>query len=81
VTNISFDIPGSAGASVATTIKIYDVSGRLVRELVKRAYSPGRYTVTWDGRNDSGVNASSGVYFFHLMAGDFSDTKKMILLR
>jgi hypothetical protein len=64
------------------TLRIYDVSGRLVRTLVDAVQEPGRsYTVTWDGRNAFGHRASSVVYFCRLIAGARTSTRKMVLLR
>ena len=42
---------------------------------------PGFYTKQWDGLNDNGVRISSGVYFYSIMAGDFRQTKKMLLIK
>ncbi|MEW6686798.1 MAG: hypothetical protein AB1393_11430 [Candidatus Edwardsbacteria bacterium] len=43
--------------------------------------SPGAYKVTWDRKDENQKKVASGVYFYRLCAGDFSDTKKMILLK
>jgi hypothetical protein len=76
-TTISFGIasPGRV------TLSIYDVSGRLVRTLLDEPRSAGLYRQTWDGRNAGGATVSSGVYFYRLRAGAFSETKKMVLAR
>jgi TolB-like protein len=59
-----------------TTLKIYDLSGRLVETLVNEAQKPGVYQVEWDGKDHS-----SGIYFYRLSAGENVITIKMILLR
>jgi hypothetical protein len=63
------------------TLTIYDVGGRRVRELVNEHRVPGAYKVVWDGRNAKGTQVASGVYFYKLVAGSFTDTKKMIMLK
>jgi flagellar hook assembly protein FlgD len=63
------------------TVSVYDVNGRLVRTLVSGTRETGSHTITWDGRNNAGATVSSGVYFYRLDAGKFSDTKKMVLLK
>jgi hypothetical protein len=63
------------------TLKIYDVNGALVRELVNESRSAGSYDMKWDGRDASGQQVASGVYFYKLVAGDFRSTKKMVLLK
>ncbi len=78
VTSITYGIDRRAFVS----LRIYDVSGRLVRTLVEEVQEPGRrYTVTWDGRNRFGRNVSSGIYFYRLTTGTRASTKKMVLLR
>ncbi len=78
VTTISYDIP-AGGANV--NISIYDVSGRLVRELVHEHRQAGVSSVQWNGEDDRGQRVSSGVYFYRMRAGDFVETKKMVLLK
>ena len=52
-----------------------------MRVLLDEERAPGSYEVTWDARNDGGVPVPSGMYFYTMRAGDFKDTKKMVLLR
>jgi hypothetical protein len=77
-TTIRFDVPSSGGH---VTLRIYDVRGRLVRTLVDDPQPPGERTATWSGRDDRGNAVGTGVYFYRLVAGDFVDTKKMVLLK
>ena len=56
--------------------KIYDILGHEVKTLVNKEQRPGQYEVTWDA-----AGQASGIYFYKLTAGDYSETKKMILLR
>ena len=72
VTTISYELP----AADFVTLKIFDVTGRVIEELVNMKQEPGRYNVNWDA-----VNFSSGTYFYKLTSGDFVQTKKMILLK
>jgi hypothetical protein len=71
-TNISFDIPKSSFVE----LKIYDISGREIANLVSQDLNPGSYNYSWDAQN-----LSSGVYFYTLNAGGFISTKKMLLLK
>jgi hypothetical protein len=66
---------------VSVSLKVYDVAGRLVRELVGDTQGPGDFTVQWDGRNMHGATVSTGVYFYRLSAGSFVRTKKMVMLK
>jgi flagellar hook assembly protein FlgD len=63
------------------TLTVYDVGGRKVRTLVNERQRADVYRVTWDGMTDAGVRAASGVYFYKLAAGKFTQTKKMVLLK
>ena len=60
------------------SLKIYDLTGRLVQTLVDEYQSPGYYKVRWDGRNSLGRKVASGIYFYRLGAGDFTSNKKMV---
>jgi hypothetical protein len=64
-----------------TTMKIYNIKGQLVRTLVDEPKEAGNYQVIWDGKTDDGQDAASGVYFYELNVGDYSQTKKMIFLK
>ncbi len=59
-----------------TNLVIYDVLGREVAVLVNQQLTPGIYEVTWDGSY-----YPSGVYFYKLSAGSFTETKKMVLMK
>ena len=63
------------------SINIYDAAGRLVRSLVNGVKEAGSHNVTWNGVDNNGSAVSSGVYFYRLTAGKFSETKKMTLLK
>ena len=76
-TTLSYSIKDASNVSLT----IYDVAGRQVRQLVNERREPGAYNVVWDGRNDTGTTVPSGVYFYKLVAGSFTDTKKMTMLK
>jgi hypothetical protein len=63
------------------TLNVYDVQGRLVRQLVDTTREPGAYTAQWNGRNLNGESVSSGIYFYRLQAGSEVQTKKMVMLK
>jgi len=73
-TEIHFTVAEAGRAEV----RIFDVSGRLVRSIVTEA-ELGDNFVIWDGRANSGRRAASGVYFYQLRAGDYASHKKMFL--
>lgn len=60
---------------------VYDVLGRAVRTLVAARQRAGAYECDWDGRDERGVPAASGVYFYQLRSGDRVLTRKMLLVR
>jgi FlgD Ig-like domain len=63
------------------TLKVYNVAGELVRTLANEDFTAGAHTKVWDGRNDAGQPVSSGVYFYKLVSNNFTQTKKMVLLK
>lgn len=79
-TDIQYQI-ADGGSPVHTTLKIYNILGQEVRSLVNGMRSPGYHAVTWDGSDNSGYQVASGVYFYRLVAGDYIDTRSMLLLK
>ncbi|MFQ6093947.1 MAG: FlgD immunoglobulin-like domain containing protein, partial [bacterium] len=61
--------------------KIYNLLGQEVRTLVDEVKEAGYYTVAWDGRDGAGGQMPSGIYFYRLEAGAFTDTKRMLLVK
>jgi hypothetical protein len=80
VTSIQYTVH-SRQTPIPTTLKIYNIRGQLVRTLVDEPKGPGTYQVIWDGRSDQGKAVASGVYLYRLQVGDFSQTKKMVLIK
>ena len=76
-TNIEYALPKAE----FVTIDIYDINGKLVRNLVSEQKAAGNYSVMWNARDNNGANVVSGVYFFIFKADDFSQTLKMIFMK
>lgn len=76
-TNIRFDIKERGNV----TLIVYNAIGQRVRLLVNEIRNPGAYTASFDGYDDRGIACSSGLYFYQVQCNDFSDTKKMIMVK
>ncbi len=63
------------------TLTVYNVLGQTVETLVNKFHSTGTYTMTWNGLDDQGLRAGSGLYFYRLQGEGFVMTKKMVLLK
>ena len=79
-------IPYRLAEDAFVTLTIYDGNGQVVRTLeighrVAAIYESRSKAIYWDGRNEFGEQVASGVYFYHLSAGDFSATRKMLILK
>ena len=79
-------IPYRLAEDAFVTLTIYDGSGRVVRTLdvghrIASAYENRSKAIYWDGRNKVGERVASGVYFHTLTAGDFSATRRMVILK
>jgi hypothetical protein len=74
-TTISFAVP----ATVNVSLKVYDVTGKLVTTLVSGNQAPGHHTVTWNGTDDLGRSVAQGIYLVRMDATNFSATKKVVL--
>ena len=77
VTTIRYDLSKESFVD----IKIYDMLGNVVYNLVNANESPGYKSIQWNATNNQGEPVSAGVYVYKIRAGDFVDTKKMILLK
>jgi hypothetical protein len=62
-------------------LSVFDASGRVVKTLVHAQKEAGYHTVRWDGRDGSGCDLPNGIYFYKLETGDFTEMKKMVLIR
>jgi len=81
---IRFQVSGVRDQGLGDTrvkLAIYNILGQHIRTLVDEEKPEGTYRVYWDGRDKNGQAVPSGVYFYRLQAGDFSEVKKMILLK
>ena len=79
-------IPYQLSKLAEVTLHIYAVNGKLIRTLALGHLPAGMYqsknrAVYWDGNNEVGERVASGVYFYTLTAGDFTATRKMLILK
>lgn len=79
--NLSTTIEYSIPARSSVTLTIYNLLGQVANVWRTPSAPAGTYRLHWDGRTSSGNTAASGVYFYHLRAGPFSQSKKMVLLK
>jgi flagellar hook assembly protein FlgD len=75
---IRYDVPADGGR---VSLRIYDVTGELMRTLVDGTVTPGQKSARWDGTDARGNSVSSGVYFYRLRAGSKTLTRKMVFLK
>jgi hypothetical protein len=76
-TRIPFEL--SRGGRVS--LEVYDVAGRRVRRVLDGTFPAGSHAAEWDGRDDSGQPASSGVYFYRMASAAKVETRRMVLLK
>jgi len=76
-TTIRYYVP----EATSVTLRIYDATGKVVRNLVDDRIPEGGHEVRWHGLNNRGQRVSSGIYFYRLIAQDVVQTKKMVLLK
>ena len=77
VTTLGYDLPENG----LVNITIYDMLGNVINNLVNANQSSGYKSIQWNATDNEGETVSSGVYLYKIQAGDFVDTKKMILLK
>ncbi|MCK5126268.1 MAG: VCBS repeat-containing protein [candidate division Zixibacteria bacterium] len=76
-TTISYDLSSEGDVR----LEVFNVLGQQVIELVNKYQPPGSYDVTWDSRDNNNQPVSSGIYFYRLSIGEYSESKKMLLLK
>ncbi len=79
--NSETTIPYALGTRGPVSIRLYDVNGQLVRELINQFHEAGQYKVSWNGKDSGGLSASSGVYLLQLRSGGYNETKKIMLMK
>lgn len=81
-TKIKFSIPNiGTQRAVSVQLKVYDVLGNEIATLINEEKSAGNYEVEFSSHSGAGRNLPSGIYFYSLAAGNYSETKKMLLLK
>jgi len=76
-TNINYVLSRDAWV----TLSVYNSSGQRVKVLENNRQPKGSYSVNWDGKNDSGKGVASGIYFYELKAGEYKETRKLVLIK
>ena len=76
-TTLKYDLPEDA----MVNITIYDMMGRVVKTMVNSQQNAGFKSVRWNATNDKGAPVSAGLYLYTIQAGEFRQTKKMVLLK
>jgi flagellar hook assembly protein FlgD len=76
-TEIRFQLPESNHVN----LHIFNALGKEIRILIDSSYEAGHHKAIWDGKDGDGNHVSSGAYLYRIQAGDFTLTKKMLLIR
>jgi len=76
-TEIKYQLPKTERVEIG----IFNLLGQKVRTLIDERKAPGYYKACWDGKDTSGEIVASGIYFYKIRAGEFTDIKKMVLLK
>jgi hypothetical protein len=80
-TTIQYEIPDIKTTETKVAIQIFNVLGQKVKTLINTPHDPGQYKITWNGTDESGVQVSSGIYFYRLISKNHLTTKKMIYVK
>lgn len=76
-TTISYGLPHSS----LVKISVYNILGKRVKVLADEVKAAGNYQIVWDGKNEQGVKATSGIYFYRMQCENFVTTKKMFFIK
>ncbi len=80
-TTIIYNVPNASDHAINVKLQIFDLQGRLIKTLFDGVSQPGRHQAVWNGYNGEGQMTASGVYFYRLQAGNFIESKRMIMLK
>lgn len=76
-TTITYQLP----AAGAVSLRVYNITGQLVRSLVSEVQNPGEHSVNWDGRDAGGRTVSAGVYHYRLVSGGQTQTRSLLYIK
>lgn len=76
-TIVEYDLPRKSNVNIT----VYNVLGQKVKTLVSCTKPAGQHSVEWDGMDNHGRPVTSGVYFYRIIAGEHTETRKMLLLK
>ncbi len=76
-TSIAYDLAEQANVN----IEIFNIKGQKVTSLLNETKQPGKYNITWNGKDSANKNCSGGVYFYKMKAGKYTETKKILMLK
>jgi hypothetical protein len=79
--NPTTTIPFQLVSQERVSLRIYDAQGKLVRTLADEVMPAGTHSAVWDGRDNSGLQASTGMYFVRLVAGSYEMTRKVVMIK
>jgi flagellar hook assembly protein FlgD len=74
---INYQVPSSGDVSIV----VYNVMGQVVKVLYQGQREQGRYSASWDGTDNNGNQVSSGIYLYRINAGDYTASRKMVLVK
>ena len=77
ITTLQYDLPENGLVNVT----VYDMLGRQVKTLINQTQEAGYKSVIWNATNDYGKPVSAGIYLYQIQAGEYMQTKKMVLLK
>jgi len=76
-TTIEYSLPNSGNVEFA----IFNILGQKVKEIVNESETAGIHRISWDGTDASGAPVATGIYLYRIQVGDFSETRKMVLMK
>jgi hypothetical protein len=80
-TTITYAIPRVEGGAVDVVLEVFNINGQRIRTLVEESSVPGYHATEWDGRDQFGRQAGSGIYLYRMRAAEFVSTQRMMLLK